>query len=286
MGAFCRHDLIELVTWTCTVAPHVQVTLENEAVEALERSDSVEESGRLSSSLASVDDEVVEHLKAVGARRSLYQAKLEEMCDDERHPYAPEIEKLEALKEPPIDFFSQVNPDCFNVHGLPLSRPRWHPPRGNDARRRPHVPLDQDFDSPSESESSDDHVDEEMVQVRRSSKPWAEVTVPQMKAGAEMQMGQLQLQERPETTQLALPAEWCRPHCCIDHCRSLADQCSTLLESLRWQAKKPEKPAEKRGPQKLENEDPAVEELRVVRVQQLAKGAMEQNQMRAHQRAS
>ena len=133
------------MTWTCTVAPHVQVTLENEAVEALERSDSVEESGRLSSSLASVDDEVVEHLKAVGARRSLYQAKLEEMCDDERHPYAPEIEKLEALKEPPIDFFSQVNPDCFNVHGLPLSRPRWHPPRGNDARRRPTCPVGPGF---------------------------------------------------------------------------------------------------------------------------------------------
>ena len=100
-------------------------------------------------------------LKEVQERRSLYESRVSEHAGRE---IEPEMEHLGAAHmEPPIDFFSHVNPDCFNVDGKPVAKPRWHPPRNRDARRRPHVPLDRDFDSPSESEESEEeeHVDQE-----------------------------------------------------------------------------------------------------------------------------
>jgi len=283
--------------------------LEAEALEALERSDSLEDSWQLSSQ--GTVEEVVEVLKEVQERKSLYRSRVSEHADRE---IEPEMEHLGAAHmEPPIDFFSHVNPDCFNVDGKPVAKPRWHPPGNCDARRRPHVPLDRDFDSPSESEESeeDDHVDQEartMSQrsvLKRAAGPaktgrqFEKVEVTQsFKAGAPeaggKKMGQFQLQERPSEgqPQLALPAPAicpCHgPHCCIDHCRNLAGHCSTLLEGLRhWrQAKVVPKPQPPRGPYKLEDEDPAVEELRMARERQLTMGTLEQNRTRARQRAS
>lgn len=286
-----------------------KAALEAEALEALERSDSLEDSWQLSSQ--GTVEEVVEVLKEVQERKSLYRSRVSEHADRE---IEPEMEHLGAAHmEPPIDFFSHVNPDCFNVDGKPVAKPRWHPPGNCDARRRPHVPLDRDFDSPSESEESeeDDHVDQEartMSQrsvLKRAAGPaktgrqFEKVEVTQsFKAGAPeaggKKMGQFQLQERPSEgqPQLALPAPAicpCHgPHCCIDHCRNLAGHCSTLLEGLRhWrQAKVVPKPQPPRGPYKLEDEDPAVEELRMARERQLTMGTLEQNRTRARQRAS
>lgn len=283
-----------------------KAALEAEALEALERSDSLD-SWQLSSQ--GTVEEVVEVLKEVQERKSLYRSQVSEHADRE---IEPEMEHLGAHMEPPIDFFSHVNPDCFNVDGKPVAKPRWHPPRNGDARRRPHVPLDRDFDSPSESEESeeDEHVDQEARRMSQRSvlkraagpakrgRQFEKVEVTEtFKAGApeaERKMGQVQLQERPSETQpqLALPAPAicpCHgPHCCIDHCRNLAGHCSTLLEGLRhWrQAKVVPKPQPRRGPYKLEDEDPAVEELRVAREQQLTMGTLEQNRTRARQRAS
>ena len=283
----------------------VQAALEAEALEALERGDSVEDSER---SLVSEDLDLMVPNSGVKERISLHETRLRRSLDQE---IQAEMEDVRSPKQSPIDFFSHVNPDCFNVDGRPLGQPRWHPPRDGDARRRPHVPLDRDFDSPSEEEEDEEeHVDEEVRRVTkvprkradlkeadlgsRGSRPFEKVEVTQSYGAATaMQMGQVQLQERPREAQLALPPpQTCPchgPYCCIDHCRNLAGHCSTLLEGLRhWRtARDVTKPKQApRGPYKLDNEDPAVEELRVTRERQLTMGILEQNRTRARQRAS
>lgn len=172
----------------------------------------------------------------------------------------------------------QVNPDCFHVDGQPVRQPRWHPPRHGDARRRPHVPLERDFDSPSESEDEDGE-DEAVNQPYRVESQRA----------AEANMGaQAQLQERPADGLPALPISWpCGPHCCIDHCRTLAQGCSTLLEGLSsWRAATVELKQSRRGLCQVKDEDAVVEKLREVRECQLAMGTKYQPSMRTWQRAS
>ena len=157
----------------------------------------------------------------------------------------------------------EVNPDSFHVNGQPIRTPRWRPPRPQDARRRPHVPLHRDFDSPSESE------DDEQGEAGPSE-------------GSKWQMRPHQ-EEAADSQRTSWP---CGPHCCMDHYRNLAQGCTTLLEGLSsWRGAKLKARAS-RGLCKLETEDEVVEKLREVRECQLARCTQYQPNMRTRQRAS
>eukprot|EP00438_Fugacium_kawagutii_P020505 Skav212682 [mRNA] locus=scaffold1930:79778:83094:+ [translate_table: standard] len=258
-----------------------KVALDAEALEVLERSDSEFLEPHSEEHLA-LDEDDEDEGEEVAERRSLYRSKTLQFWDSEMEP---EMEHLGACPpEPAIDFFSHVNPDCFNEGGQPVAKPRWRPPREGDARRRPHVPLDRDFDSPSESEDSEEeHVD---FEAKRPPQRGGRTATFQKAEGfrEQRQFGRLQLE-----SQLALTGPevcpWQGPHCCIDHCKNLADHCSALLEGLRdWRTTKVKVPQQR--PHKLPEEPPAVEELRVPRERQLNAGTLEKNRTRARQRAS
>lgn len=203
-------------------------------------------------------------------RRSLRQA-LQEALWKNQDRYGEEEKGDTALQRPPVDYFSKTNPDCFNLNGQPLAQVRRRPPREGDAPRRPHVFLDWDFDSPSESED-----DVEAPQVAKVDVP-AVSQAPEMPKASKAQARVTQASEEV----LALPSPWpCHlgPYCCLDHCRSLAGHCSTLLQSLGL--------SRRRGVWRLQGEDEAVEKLCQVREEQLARHTVYQTSLRSRQRAS
>ena len=199
-------------------------------------------------------------------RRSLRQSLQEALWVNQDHYGEEDDLETMALQRPPVDYFSKTNPDCFNLLGQPLGQPRRRPPREGDAPRRPHVYLDWDFDSPSESEE-----EEQAAQV--ANVPPVSRRVERVKAPA--------LEVTASEEVLALPSPWpCHlgPYCCLDHCRSLVGHCSTLLQSLGL--------SRRRGVWRLPGEDEAVEKLCQVREEQLARHTIYQTSLRSRQRAS
>ena len=259
-----------------------KATMEEEALQALDTSNVDTED----SSEESLQELPLEEIPPqIPARRSLYEKHRLTRLNTAKDSYKEMLDSGSLFPADPIDFFSKTNPDSFNMDGKPVRQPRWRPPRAGDARRRPHVPLDQDFDSPSEEESSEEEAQAKqrgkVPKAARSKAKAAKARAPHRESSqrgapaTEMKMGQADMQERPRQAKdlLALSdiSRWpCGPYCCIEHCRNIAKGCSTLLEGLSWTTLTPPKKSEPRGVFKLEEENISVMELREIRQRQLA----------------
>ncbi|CAK9104017.1 unnamed protein product [Durusdinium trenchii] len=261
--------------------------VEEEALQALADGDSSD------SGAESLPELPLRELSERIQRRSLHEKRMDTIrAGDQSYK---EMLDSGKLKVDSIDFFSQVNPDCFNVNGRPCKpQVRFRPPRPGDARRRPHVPLDQDFDSPSEDEE-EPQAQGSPPRDRRKKRYEERHEENQRGAAPETQMGQVEIQERPQQAKdlLALPdvpSGWpCGPHCCIEHCRNFAkalSDCSLReLATSFWSSSKVVPVTKTRGVFKADGEELAVAELREVRECQVAMKAYKPS-TRALQRAS